>query len=173
MSNKNKNFAPILENVKSCLIELGLSVDDKINEKDTIKFIIGIKDNDMGIFMEISCKADIVNIKVSPNFAFEVLEVVPFYQLLNEMNLRLMDIGHFSVNEADQAVLLQTSVDLSDENFNREQMLTTIQRISLQGLELFKLLQEMFNGDQCPFHLLYSYIEEIRENRVNNEKTIH
>ena len=81
--------------------------------------------------------------------------------------------GHFSTNVTDQTVLLQTSVDLSDEDFNREQMITTIQRILMQGLELFKLLQEMFNGDQCPFHLLYNYIEEMREKRVSNEKTFH
>ena len=173
MRDKNKNYAPIVENVKSCLVELGLSVDDEINEKDTVKFINGIKDNDIEMFIEVSCQADIVKIKVSPNLAFEVLEAEPFYRLLNEMNLRLMDIGHFSINVTDQTVLLQTSLDLSDDDFNREQMMTTIKRISMQGLELFKLLQEMFLGDQCPFDLLYSYIEEMRENRVSNEKTFH
>jgi hypothetical protein len=84
-----------------------------------------------------------------------------------------MDIGHFAINEADNDVILQTSVDLSADDFDREQILTTIQRISLQGLELFNLLKEMFENGQCPFYFLHNYIEDNRKNLLTNLETIH
>ena len=90
-----------------------------------------------------------------------------------DFNLKLMDIGHFAINEADGDVVLQTSVDLSADNFDREQMLSTIKRIVRQGLEFFNLLKEIINGDQCPFYMLHNYIEEMREKQVKDQKTIH
>ena len=152
MSNKGKKLQSAYKNIKSCLLELGFVGADELIGDDSGKFITGIQDHDFGIFIEINFQADIANIKVSPDLIFEMRDRVPFYQLLNEINLRLMDIGHFAINESDGDVFLQTSVDLSDQYFDRDQMLTTVQRISVHGLELLKLLKEMFDGDQCPFH---------------------
>jgi len=173
MSNQTSNFQSTYENVMSCLLELGFVGVEEIIEDDSGKFITGIQDQDFGMLIEITCRADIVNIKLSTNLAFEMRDMLPFYQLLNELNLRLMDIGHFAINDADGDVVLQTSIDLSDDNFNREQMLTTIQRISIQGLKVFKLINEMFESNQCPFYFLHNYIEEMRESQVDDEKTIH
>ena len=172
MSDKRKSFQSTFENMKSCLLVLGFSGADEIIEKDSGKFLTGIQDEDFGMPIEITCKADIVNFKVSSNLLFNVPEM-PFYQLLNEINLKLMDIGHFAINEADGDVVLQTSVDISADDFDREQMLTTIQRISLQGLEVFKLMKEIFESDQCPFYFLHNYIEENRMNQGTNQETIH
>lgn len=173
MCNERKDFHPIFENIKSCLIELGFSGVDEVIEEDSGKFFTGIQDQNFGMFIEITCQTDNVDIKVGPDLAFKVPEVVLLFQLINEINLRLMDIGHLSINEADEAVLLQTSVDFSDEYFDREQMLSTIKRIVGQGLEFFNLLKEIIGGDQCPFHLLHNYIEEKRKNQVMDQKTIH
>ena len=173
MSDERKNFQSTYENIRSCLIELRLPGADEKIEEDSGKFITGIQDRNFGMFIEITFQADFVNIKVSPDLLFEVTDMVPFYQLINEINLKLMDIGHFALNEAEDDLVLQASVDLSDDNFDREQMLTTIKRILIQGLQLFKLMKEMFDGDQCPFHLLHNYIEEVRETQVFDKKTIH
>jgi hypothetical protein len=173
MSNKQKKIQSNYENIKSCLSELGFTEPHESIGRDSGKIITGIQDGDFEMFIEITYQADIANIKVSPGLVFEVGNKVPFYQLLNEINLRLMDIGHFAISEADGNVLLQTSIDLSGQGFDRDQMLATIQRISIHGLELFKLLREMFDGDQCPFHLLHKYIEEMRNNNESHEKTIH
>ena len=173
MSDERKKFKSTYENIRSGLLELEFpGADEKIVE-DSGKFITGIQDRDFGMFIEITFQADIVDIKVSPDFLFEVPDMVPFYQLINEINLKLMDIGHFALNEAEEDLVLQASIDLSDDNFDREQMLTTIKRITIQGLQLFKLMKEMFDGDQCPFHLLHNYIEEVRDTQVFDQKTIH
>jgi hypothetical protein len=172
MRDKRKKFKSTYENMRFCLTELGFPEPHEVVDVDSGKFIIGIQDDDFGMPIEITCKADIVNFKVSSNLLFNVPEM-PFYQLLNEINLKLMDIGHFAINEADGDVVLQTSVDISADDFDREQMLTTIQRISLQGLEVFKLMKEIFESDQCPFYLLHNYIEENRMNQGTNQETIH
>ena len=173
MNDKRKNFQSTFENIKSCLLELGFSGADEIIEKDSGKFLTGIQDEEFGMPIEITCKADIVNLKVSSNLVFNVPDIIPFHQLLNELNLKLMDIGHFAINEADGDVVLQTSVDLSADNFDREQMLSTIKRIVRQGLEFFNLLKKIINGDQCHFYMLHNYIEEMREKQVKDQKTIH
>jgi len=172
MSDKRKNFQSTYENMRSCLIELGFSEPHEVVDVDSGRFLTGIKHDDFEMLIEITCKADIVSFKVSSNLLFDVPET-SFYQLLNEINLLLMDIGHFAINEADEDVVLQTSVDLSDDDFDRVQMLTTIQRISLQGLNVFKLMKEMFESDQCPFYFLHNYIEEKRMIQVTNQETIH
>lgn len=173
MSNERKNFQSTYENIRSCLIELGFSEPHEEVEVDSGIFITGIKNDDFEMPIEITCKADIVYFKVSSNLLFNVSDIIPFYRLLNEINFTLMDIGHFAINEADNDVILQTSVDLSADDFDREQLLTTIQRISLQGLELFNLLKEMFESGQCPFYFLHDYIEENRKNQLINLETIH
>ena len=173
MSNKRKKLQSTYKNIKSCLLELGFIGADELIEEDSGKFITGIQDHDFAIFIEITFQADIANIKVNSDLLFEMRDRVPFYQLLNEINLGLMDIGHFAINESDGDVFLQASVDLSDQYFDRDQMLKTIQRISIHGLELFKLLKEMFDGDQCPFHFLHNYIEEMRDNYESLKRTIH
>lgn len=172
MRDKREKFKPTYENMRSCLTELGFPEADEINEEDSGRYLTGIKHDDFEMFIEITCKEEIVNFQVSSNLLFDVPET-PFYQLLNDINLKLMDIGHFSINEANEDVVLQTSVDLSADDFDREQMLTTIQRISLQGLEVFKLMKEIFESDQCPFYFLHNYIEENRMNQVTNQETIH
>jgi hypothetical protein len=172
MSNKRKKFQSNYENLKSCLSELGFPEPHEVVDVDSDKFITGIQDDDFEMPIEITCKADIVSFKVTSTLLFNVPEM-PFYQLLNEINLRLMDIGHFAINEADGDVVFQTSVDLLANDFDREQMLATIQRISLQGLEVYKLLKEIFESDQCPFYFLHNYIEEMRERQVDDEKNIH
>ena len=172
MSNKRGKFQSTYENLKSCLVELYFSKPYEVINKNDGKFKTEIQDDDFVILIEFSFQANIVNIKVSSDLIFKMSSMVPFYQLLNEINLKLMDIGHFSINEADSDVLLQAAVDLTDQNFDREQVLITIYRISLQGLELFNLLRKMFDGDQCPFHLLKNYIEAMIELRVN-DTTIH
>jgi hypothetical protein len=84
-----------------------------------------------------------------------------------------MDICHFSINESNKEFLLQTSIDCSDEIFDREQMIESIKRIVQQGLESFKLLMKMLNGDQCPYQMLASYMTEMRENSQKGKETIH
>ena len=66
MNDKRKNFQLTFENIKSCLLELGFSGADEIIEKDSGKFLTGIQDEDFGMSIEITCKADIVNLKGTP-----------------------------------------------------------------------------------------------------------
>ena len=173
MSDKRKSFQSTFEKMKSCLLELGFSGVDEIIEEDSGKLITGIQDHDFDMFIEITCKADIVNLRLSPTLTFELPDMLAFNQLINELNRTIMDIGHFSTNEAEKEVLLQTSIDCIKPFFDQGQMLSTIKRVVQQGLEGFKLLKEMLSGDQCPYHMLGSYIADKIENQQNDEKTIH
>ena len=173
MGDKRKNFQSTFENMKSCLLELGFSGVDEIIEEDSGKLITGIQDHVFDMFIEITCKADIVNLRLSPTLTFELPDMLAFNELINTLNRTLMDIGHFSINEAEKEVLLQTSIHCIEQVFDREQMLYTIKRVVQQGLEGFKLLKEMLSGDECPYQMLGSYIADKIENQQNDEKTIH
>ena len=172
---KDTNNAKLSDNVKSCLYELCFHEMDEIGEYDSHKLITGIQDEEFSILLEIDCRlrANVVNLKLIPSLEFESSDMLAFYQLINTLNGTLMDIGHFSINESDKEFLLQTSIDCSAENFDREQMIESIKRIVQQGLEGFKLLMEMLNGDQCPYQMLASYMTKMRENLQQDEKIIH
>ena len=81
MSDKRKNFQSTFENMKSCLLELGFSGVDEIIEEDSGKLITGIQDHDFAMFIEITCKADIVNLKLIPTLTFELPDMLAFNQL--------------------------------------------------------------------------------------------
>ncbi|MEJ2246364.1 MAG: hypothetical protein P8Y80_09865 [Acidobacteriota bacterium] len=172
---KDKSSTKLSDKIKSCLYELDFHEMDEISENDSLKLITGVQDDALSVLMEIDCqlKTNAVNLRLIPSLEFKSSDMLAFYQLINTLNGTLMDIGHFSINESDKGFLLQTSIDYSAGIFDREQMIESIKRIVQQGLEGFKLLMEMLNGDQCPYQMLASYMTEMRENLQQDEKIIH
>lgn len=172
---KDKGFAKLSDNVKSCLYELGFHEMDEISEYNSHKLITGIQGEEFSILMEIDCllKANVVNLRLIPTLEFELPDMLAFLQLINTLNGTLMDIGHFSVSDSHEEVIFQTSIDCSAGIFCREQMIETIKRIVMQALEGFKLLMEMINGDQCPYQKLATYMTKMRKNSQQDENTIN
>lgn len=173
MTDERKSYKATYENIKSCLLELGFQGAEEIFEEGSAKLITGIQDQDYGMFIEITCQKDFVHIRVSPDLLFEMQDMVRFYQFINYINFRIMGISHLSVNQPGGEIFLQTSVDLADQLFDRHQMLNTIQIVSMQGLELFRFLKEMTDGDRCPMQMFHDFIEEKRNNMACDQKTIH
>jgi len=172
MTNEKRSYQVTYEKIKSCLLELGFPGADETFKEDSAKFITGIQEDDITMYIEIICYESLVHIRVSPDLIFEMQDTVRFYQFINYINFRIMDIGHMSVNQPDGEIFLQTFVDFADQLFDRQQVLHTMQRVSIQGLELFRFLKDMTDEDQCPLQMLHDFIEEKRNTMTWDLKKI-
>jgi hypothetical protein len=175
MKKQNKKSKAIQKIIKSCLNELGLQLIEEVVEQDMVSIITGIKDDDISIYMELTFRStsNLLNIKVSSPGLFDTECILAGCQITNLLNAQLMDIGHFSVNRDNGDVILQTSVNLSSQNYNRKQILSTIKRIMIQGYQNFRALHPMAEEDRCPLDAFPDYFIHNEENQDNEKKTIH
>jgi len=175
MNKQNKNCKAIQKIIKSCLNELELQVIEEVIEQDMASITTGIVDDDISLFINLNFQPtnNLLNIKVCSPGLFKSGCLLVAFQTLNLLNAQLMDIGHFSVNRENGDVMLQTSLNLSSQNYDRGQILATIKRIMIQGYKNFKSLYPMAEDDRCSLEAFADYFVHNEENQENEKKTIH
>ena len=175
MKKQNKNCKAIQKIIKSCLNVLDLQVIEEVVEQDMASITTGIVDDDISLFINLNFQptTNLLNIKVCSSRLFDSECLLVACQILNLLNAQLMDIGHFSVNRSNGDAMLQTSVNLSSQKYDREQILATIKRIIKCGYKNFKSLQPMAEDERCSLEAFRDYFIHNEENQDNEKKTIH
>jgi len=175
MKNQNKNLNGLHKIIKSCLHELELQIVEDVVEKDRVSIITDVKDEDISLSIELNflSTSNLLNIKVYVPRLFETECPIMACQILNFLNAELMDIEHFSVNRNSGDVMLQTSLNLSNQNYDREQIMATIKRIINCGYKNFKSLHLIAEDDRCSFDAFVDYFGQKEESQDIEKKTIH
>ena len=175
MKNRNNNLKAIQNIIKSCLNELELQVIEETVEKDNVSITTSVKDDFVSIYTELIFQStrNLLTMKVYVPKLFESGCLLMASQTLNLLNAQLMDIGHFSVNRENGDVMLQTSLNLSSQNYDQAQILATIKRIMIQGYQNFKSLHLMVEDDRSFFEAFADYFIHNEENNENENETIH
>ena len=175
MCDKNKECENILKNFKSCLNEMCLPVlDPEVNNgfgKVETKF--GILD--VSVYVEIAYNSQnkIAKIKIDSSLSVDHMDTFIFLQVLNILNGQMMDIGHICLDPYCEDVFLQTSIDFSNQSFDRLMTLFILKRFLSQGHLFFRILREISQMQKCPFKVLDDNFKRLKDINGSGDETIH
>ena len=175
MNTRIEDGEAIVNGFTSCLNRLGLPVlEAKFdNETGTVLSQFSILNVPVDINIVYRSRNQIAEINIELMLSFENIDRGTLLQVINAMNGQLVDIGHLFVYLDDQAVTIKSSIDFSTQDFDRQRMLSLMQRLFGQGSLCFHILVEIDQMNGCPFVVLQERIEELKRIPNNKHTTVH
>jgi hypothetical protein len=153
--------------------ELGLLVAERITGDEEAVFEAYIDERPFSANLEARCRGAEGIIDIRMHFPEKFVEVsgADVHKVINLVNLQLMDIGHFVLDPSTMDILLVASIDLYGDESQREQVVTTLKRVTGQAFQCFSALLRMLASD--PVKVMNDLVMGLMARHNSKPDTLH